>query len=845
MAQTQPVPAPAPLAADMSNASVEQLFQRLSIKEVQTLSKTYQQDALTAKQDLQHLVSTKYRDLIAITDEVADTYYDTKALEALLTDLAYQESRFIGFNTTNSYSKLNSSILKNQADLTRSKGKTRILDTVLHKTLLHLDTNIKTGLPVVHTSLLIHYAKIYYILGVKFGAELESNKLFHFSYNAMKQNLNRYLTMRIATYNVLSNSIYAADSDKYDENQGWGLANVVSKVPLNPMTDETFDLEVDTAVPDADPSLPERFNTNTLPIVNYLVAYIILNSENGTLSRSNCLFDFLQVRYDHLKEVLGEIDVADSSIFNRVNFFHIFRYIETTLGYISDYFESDPNPLVRQLTSGVKTWDLNTILGFPNWFTETLRFNIDLVAVKLPKSSLEDLGEYKFKYITLVCDFFKRLTAQNLDGSSEEVARSLVLFNNMIVGLKKTESWCVEYGFKCQLAQLVASSTSNIATECLHSISHRVGELYKSHASQLHHLDQNILSYIKSRPEKTDLSLFSSDFVGLINEDLSSYFDHVSQASMNPSFSFEPVEKDVVKKLNVWFHDSFKYFKLLSSEKTSGPFDLSLLCEYLQKPVDLAQIETKWGKFGRKMVLEEFETVLKSVKSVFWGNISELLDELIKAQEQFVREKELEGGYEVVKVMLVLWEKTDSFDSNESGPVSKQLILSKLESSLLNAYKFILQTVPELDGISFYDQFEAVIQSPDPSDSPTAPSLKLSTLMFSFASKLLNPTSNHTDDYKNGMIFFDTKKLFQTQKNEWIKDLIGKCVTKEKLSKNAALQLYANMSFLGCFNSEDSVVRTEGVKEVLEEEVGEIEFKEVSKRVKEFYEASRGTYYPL
>lgn len=888
---------------DYASYSVEELFQKFSIKEVQNISRKHQHEAITAREELQKLVSSKYRDLIAITDEVTDTYEETKSLEVNLSDLAYRESKFINFNTSNNFSNFNKNLFLAEVNQARDSDKLRILDTVLNSTLLSFDLKVRScqsssSSPLLHTSYFIGYSKIYYVLETLFSVELETNKLFRQSFDTMKQNLNNYLKAKIASYNISGNSLYAPDSDTYQENQNFTLSNILSKAPLNALDENVFELEVETidggssngnngsSLSDGVEKLFELLNKNTLPIVNYLAAYIILNSgsKGTTLSRSSCLFDFLQLRFDYLNSILNQIDISlansSPSIFDKINFFQIFKFIENSFGYISDYFTSvdNKNQLIKHLTSAVKSWDVDKILGFPNWFDEVLHFNLDPVTVKLPKSSITDMHEFKERYIALVSKLFTSLTkVDSPQGHSFEASRNLVLFNNMIVGLKKTEVWCIENGFKSQLISLISTSSLNIATEGLYTLSESMKNLFKLHVEHLLYQQGSVIDFIehslKSEINDDQCKLFTSDFVSLINDDLGSYFNHITQAAINSSFSCSDTDNDIIKNLNVWFDNCSQYAVLLDanqriSQKPSiakdPSFDLYLLTQILSKPADDSGAkETKWGKFNKDLLMDEFARVLQSITEAFWTNTNVFFDRISQMQSEACEDKNLLKLYGMTKILITLEQNLAVTKLDQSK--LEQELNKRIETGLVGAYQFILDTVPSLpdesSSVTFYDQFEAVIQSllkdleVDDFSLPSSPSLKLSTLMFQLSLKLLNPmNTSPLNDYKNGMIFFNEngKGLFETKKNSWItKELISQTVYQvvgsmnKKLPKSSVLSLYANVSFLACFDSENSVVETTEIKKYSEDDIDDIDFKEVAKNITQFYEACKNTYYPL
>lgn len=827
--------------------SVEELFQKYSIANIQTLNSQYKTDAENAKSDLQKLVSDKYRDLISITDQINDTYEAARQFNSHLAEFSFKSANFVKFSSPEFCSfqkRLNSTTV---SEITQTET-VRIVNDVIYEKLLYLETllhknNYKTS-AFLHTSNYIYFAKLYFVLQTNYHKEIKSNKLTDDIFQKLKNNFLKFLTYQISTYS-LSNRLFT-ESDRSSFLQTFDLDQVISQNPLVSM-EMNDEYEVLSESKDSDTllelnfELPEKYDQDTSSIINYLVCFTLLKSKDISISRSTILFEFLTIKYNYLKSVLDQV-LVDSSNYNKVNFYNILKYIENTFDYISEYFENSDvkNPLIKALSHSTKRWN---IINDPFVDLSSLKFNIDPVLINLPPSSVKDLKEFKIKFVSIFSEFFKKL-AVSLTDHLDQLGQNLFLFKLLLVSLKKIELSCNNMGSKSQIIKLV--SDDDLLFDILKSISANCNQLYQTHLE-----DFSKLIELASNPEKpSELSLFTTNFVDLVDNNLSDYYSYMLLASSNSTLSFDD---DLIKKIYSWFQRNSELLLLLEMSETAENkyFNLYEVTNFLS-----TENEVNWGKFNKKKLIDEFTSLKSELINRYWKVYKVFYQGFAKITEDNLSECNLSGIYFSIKILnsLKLCLNGSGLDEETVEQQTKEL-----DTLTLTNYEKIFEIVstrpyPSSSG-SFADQFESIITSAFSNETVTEDLIlrllvKLSTTLFKFSSSLLNPESEEYQvDYKQGVVFASSNELFKTCKDKWIKQhLIDKIYTIMELGDSAttkAIITQAYLLFIKHFITENPDITDEEAKKISTIELDNTEMTKVTEMVKEIYEASENTYYPL
>lgn len=836
------------IGEDHATYSVEELFQKYSIATIQTLNNQYKADAEKAKNDLQQLVSGKYRDLISITDQINDTYECSKAFNLHLADFSFKSAKFVKFSSPEFASFQKRLDFSTISDL-RQTETTRVINDVIFEKLLYLDTLLKKTYyktsALLHTSNYIYFAKLYYILQTKYLSDIKNSKLTEDIFEKSKNAFLQFLTHQIAVYG-LSNKLFN-DTDISSSFQSFDLSQVVSSNPLIYLEiDDDFEVrneskDIGNAL-ELHLDLPERYDQNTSPIVNYLICYILLTSKDISISRSTMLFEFLNIKYNYLKELLTKVNI-DASNYNKINFFNVLRYIENTFEYINEYFENNDvkNPLVKHLTNSTKRWN---ILNDPFFDSSTLKINIDPILISLPPSSLKDLRDFKTKFVKIISVFFDGLTI-NLKEHFDQLGQSLFVFKLLLVSLKKLELTCGNMGSRSQVIKLI--SDDDMLFDIMKSISANCNQLYQNHLNAFSKLIA--LAETKYSQDSSEFNLFTSKFVNLVDDNLTAYYNHILEASSNSTFSFE---QDLVKKLHSWFHLNKELLLLfeLSEQSDNKYFDLHEVTNYLS-----AETEINWGKFNKKKLIDEFTSLKSELISKFWEVYDSFYQELLSITDNRINESDLNGIYYSIKVLNSL-KKCLSESGLDIPTIEKQLIT--LDSNISNNYGKIFEVLTsrpdQPSSISFIDQFESIVSS-SASDGTASDEIilqvlaKLSSSVFKLASSLLNPDNDDYElDYKKGVVFSSSDDIFKTCKNRWVEQLIESVYTMVKIEEvtlTKAIVLHSCILFMKFFATKDPKITDEESKRISLVEIDSTELSRIADGVKEIYKASENTYYPL
>lgn len=811
------------------DTSIDDIFTHLTIQQIQKLNKNYKQNVTNAKEDLHGLVGNKYRDLIKIAEDISNMYVVTSEVDQKLSDLSYGQSRFVSFNTLNSFSKYSSTIRRKEASEARRNEKLTILKNIINNQLVSFEIRLLSSHrrpPLKSTSNYIYYAKCFYTLECIFGDTLETDKHLANKLAAFKASFVSYLEAELSSYNAFSLTSYSNDAGKYKPSQKLIWEDIISRANSYLVSDDLDDLNEDEDEEedvrlhdtdyneDSDPedALHETYNKGFSPIVNYLIAYIILNHNNEELDTLTKVHDnFVKLRYDYLDKILSKIlSASEPENTYNINFYKIFKYIENTCDYISKYFNTEKptkNELLKNLKQATGAWKASSLIGFHNWIeNEDVKFNHDLVLRNVSNPEAVTVDDFP-KLLAIFSDNLIKQNSNNNEKGINNLSNSFVIFHNFIISLKKLDVSMITSGSNSKLIELLSNSMKNnktIATDLLENVISKTKHIFTLHFDALSKelgATADILSAIKlSVADKkfssgtTNLELFSSDLVETIDADLNKYIDFVAQISSLPSLS--TTNHDIYHQINIWFDTYFEYKDIINFEKESdldrlSPNNcLSHLSEVLSS--HKTNLSGKWGNFSRELMLNTFETLTESFNETLYNKI----DNIIQAIESLVKNDEknndVETFYYLLRVLLTFSDRLMGFnESNQNDRIRKSIsALHTLCKDIFGSVVKIIPCVSNNDDSSFIESFDKFITNLLSTlndtlglDLSNRPSLRLSSLMFYLSSKYLSPfTENYAKDYEYGKLFLNQHvfKMFTESKKEWIlEDLIQKRIINE------------------------------------------------------------------
>lgn len=842
--------------------SIDDIFTHLTVPQIQKLNREYKQNVSNAKNELHALVGSKYRDLIEIAEDISSMYAVTSEVDQSLLNLSYKQSRFVKFSGSNAASNYNSFIRKQEASEARKAEKLTILKNVINNQLTSFEIKVLSSRqrpPLRNTANYIYYAKCFYTLETIFKDTLSTEKQLSDKLTAFKSSFLAFLRERLSSYNVFSLSSYSNSASEYRPSQNLVWENLFTGQNIY-LADDDFNVydedenednlqDIDyTEEADIEEGLHETYNKNTSPIINYLVAYIILNHNNEKLNTLDKIRDnFVSLRYDFLDSLFKKIlSTAEPQNISHVNFYKAFKYIENTCDYVSKYFDTSKpakNELFKTLKQTTGSWKASSLIGFRNWFeVDDIKFELDLILSHSGDQSSEVTVSSLNKFPLLLssfCDALIKLISDNSNSWLTDLSHVFVIFHNFIICLKKLEFFMISNGSSSKLIDVLSKSTQNdktIAVCLLDSVILKTSDVYTTHLKGLTNeskigKDDSILSVIKLNlsnrdfnAETTDAGLFTSNFVETIDHDLDLYIDKVAQITSLPPMS--NVQKDVCHQINIWFDSYAEYNALISFENASdwsllAPRNcLSHLSDVLSR--NKTNVSGKWGNFSRDLLLNNFKELTISIDKDLHTKIDFLVKEIGESVQDYQNSNDLEALYYLLRILVTLLDRMTKLNKEASNKDSLSKPISVMSQLCKDITKSIVSIIPNVEAKnnqSFLDSFDKFVDkllecqdNEQSSEIPSRPSLRLSSLMFHLSSTYLSPnSSDYSKDYSSCKIFLNQhiSEMFIEAKNKWIlEDLIQKRII-DKLASYSSSQIVKDDLEIEPENKESSTVHNE------------------------------------
>lgn len=758
------------------DASVDELFVQYSVPQVQKLQREYKANLSQAKDDLHRLVGEKYRDLIRIAEDINEMSSLSHEIDTQLTDLSYRSSNFVEFGK-NSFGKFDSAIRKEKARLSRASSHKTILNNVINNKLITYDLKLQTD-SVKKTSTLVSVAKLYYTISVVFGETLKKNP--HVSANLLhlRANFIQYLENKLS---VFSSSVSDFGTKGLDVDSFF-----MDKVDLAASEGENFDLftgsfdEDDQELSDDEDmeSSATLYRGSTYPIVNYLIAYIIVNHDNPELDNLQKITSkFINLRYNFLESFVKKALKTGNHEEKVVNFTMIFQYIESTCAHMQRYFVSDDmisNDLQNQLKY-VVSWKASDLIGFHNWFNdETVDFDnysyqvLDHKAVAAVQAQLLKFGEFVYR-------LGSRLVFETHNGSTTQKASSVLnLFYNFVLGLRKSEVIFLSNAGECHCIRLI--SEENAVSKLLADVVEVFESCFTVHRTSLTGSDTSVLRHITNDLENESLlssavELFTPDFANLIDVDVDKYFDSVIDISSS-SNTVSELEKrgNSCLELKHWF---YVLQELLEATNNSGDNGLTKILRMLSKDFkEVNGVSKSWGDFDSENFLSSFQKVrTKQIESVRM-DIQSFINNIAEAMNTSVVADLSSRLHFLLNLFIILTDNLAIIEENSTS----SLLYVEVGKQVLAIYKQIfaglISHVPKGSSTAF----GALIKELSNTESvATRPHLAFHSSMFELAVSLLE--SPRFRQHEMCYLYTDpgVKDKFVSEKNRWIReDIIEK-----------------------------------------------------------------------
>ncbi|ODV77542.1 uncharacterized protein CANTADRAFT_56228 [Suhomyces tanzawaensis NRRL Y-17324] len=847
--------------------TVDDFFTHLTIPQIQKLNNDYKENIDNAKAELHSLVGSKYRDLIKIAEDIEKMNSTTVESDQKLSHLSYKSSKFLSFSSQNSFSKFSSLVKNQRASSARQESKITILRNLILTKLTKLDLRInsKQASPVLHTSILIYYSKVYHTISTLFGDILENENSLNEKFNQLRYNYNRYLERELSTYSKFTTSYYSSYNDSFRIHQRFQLNDLISNKVLVEedleviLEEDQFDEEDSNNEFDDEEYINanfETYNRKSLPIINYIVAFIILNHGNSDLNTLDKVSrKFIDLRRCYVRELLSKLKVLNS----RIDFFPLFKYIENTLGYVDSYFLQPNNEMTKQLQTYTKIWSGPKIIGFSSWVEEK---SIPFDQHSYTSYCLDATKKLIEQFINLGVDEVFRFVEEVLSAYQYNISESLILFHNFIMSLKNLYYVISQNDLESKFIKLFEQEArSEDLSKLLELVISCIKSTYQGHFNKL---DSEIVESVRGKMINKSIqsagpNLFSLELVDIMDEDIDRYIKTITQFSSAAS-----TNDSVYETLNQWFDFSNDYSEYIQVQKTElsklKPSNcLNNLFETLSKSKNL-----KLGNFSAGKLQSEFESLSQVLSDNFWDKIDAFLNS-INVYLDKIDDESIEKWYYLLEVVLIIKGRTAGIRDIRETTSSELLQLAT------RLYNNIIKTII---GESFSDQFEQhidyiVLGSIDNNmnDYPVRPTLKLSSMIYEVASCFLS-SSKDSEKYIYGHLFSNEyfTEVFQLLKNSCFLDLVDNKLIKgiEKLSESGssevsketkirAQHLFANVVYLLQFTLEGSIsdIKSTHLKErlakingqtvLVDEVIGSI----IVRGVADYHRANKNIYLPL
>lgn len=757
-------------SSELSDFSVDEIFSKYSVAQVQKLQLEYKSNVARAKDDLHRLVGEKYRDLIRIAEDIEGMSAISQTVDSQLSDLSYKPSKYVPFGA-NPLSKFDSVLRNDRAKIARSRSGKTILNNVINNKLIGLDLKLKTNM-LKRSSTLVFMAKLYYTIGVTFKQTLLESPHVSTNLLILKQNFVKHLEHKIATASTSSGTLlaeseifshkskasYEDEFDVYDDAYGED-----EEVEFSDSEDDEYVVKLAT-----------KFSSSS-PMVNYIIAYIVVNRDNETLNSLKTIAErIVSLRLAYLRDrLLSALKAAKITATIKVDFFPIFTYIEMTCHFANKFFlssDSSSNDLLKLLRR-IPNWNASDLIGFHNWFEqEQISFNDKEYSLPIPAMQIElELS----KFGPLVYEFAISCLERYIDlsDSYKSSQKALDLLHRFVGGLRHTEVLCLANLPECFTVNFLAKH--DVTSRLLDFVLKKIIEVQaERHLNQLSLETHN--SIAKKIQQEVEEGSFAGDIIhepftqsifDLMDHKMNDYIKSVVQlSSPNRQLTGQLEEVNSEATLRNWFLESLSLLQLLSFTGESTPQKIYSLLDRQFKEVN--GLSAAWGSFTKCHLKDVFtglqKTVLKSALAQV-SSFSSFVDNMVQSNLQL---KDEGRTVFLLRILLVLKEYSQLTSSKELVPTIDQ----NITEICTGIFKSLLET--QITGQKLFSEYirngTLLSSESDSGALPVRPHLGMNSTIYGLVQRLLD--CPHFNRYEMCSMYLSAslKENFVATKNEWI-----------------------------------------------------------------------------
>ncbi|KAG5417481.1 hypothetical protein I9W82_005116 [Candida metapsilosis] len=762
--------------------NVDEMFEKLSVPEIQRLSSQYTTIIASTKDELHSLVSQKYRDLIKIAEDIGDLRSKSSTIEDDLHEISYKPSTFVP-PYKDSYTKFESILRDQNAVKAQHNSRSVIVRNIIQKRLAKLANKVTCAgpSPLLHTSNFIPFVKELYTIETVFQDVLKQKRDLQLQVNNIKQQLLDYFEYEISVYNFPLTSFNS--NDKFSLRQRFLEKDFKIDPNLKFTDDVSFiddefddfqdgDDEDDEDEDEAqnkherfdklDTFKPNNYNRNVSAMCNYLVCVTIMS--NGKSSSEDIKYKLMDLRIGYLNKLLTLTDGKN----HLINYRSVLLYLENTCSYLKQYFgDASGSDYYRTLRDVAKPWSLVELVGHKGWIQD---IQVDLGEVDVKAGSQVSLKDFDS-----VMDFISKLVLSPFrkPPTTDDLTTSMTKYYNFILNLKKLDDATKLVGSQSQLIQLV--SKSSLLIDMSKNLELIIKGIYESHISKL----MSEKGLLGSAQGVLDISLnqtgihevFDAGIVNLMDYNLDEYMNLV----LGNGKQVERNSYRTTHQLKQWLNESHQLRRITdfgrdTSVSIRGKRDIY---DYLPQIYhSLHTDDITWGEFSASSLKERFQTLDATSKQNFNQEISNFCAWLLKMS---LDESEVSKLIYLIGLLSCLRDDIKSHNS-ESNTDSKGL-LSTIESNIDKIFQKVVSQV--LD--NKVDELRKLVMAKDALvdevDIPTRPNPQLASKMHELAQTFLTEATRI--EAHNVNLFstsLSTSEHFIKAKNEWFEKMLESIV---------------------------------------------------------------------
>lgn len=758
-------------------SSVDDLFQKNLVRLIQKLYSDYVSQVNQAKLDLHTLVGQKYRELIRIAEEVDSMNSQSSQIDAQLTDLSYRRSNHVQFGSSAS-ARFDAKTRAARAKQARNSQQTTILNNIINTKIIGFDLKLKSN-TVPSTAAIVRLAKLYFTVSCVFKETLEAQQRVLLNFLRLRSNFVSYLEQRIASYNV---NVSAGDLS---------LSNILLRPPntwIEVSARHFFDqLFIDDELEELEDwdqeglfSEGTSFAPQSLPIVNLLLAYVIVNGEISDVDSTGKLAQrVIDLRYKYFSSRLDTLLASEPNRLYETNFFAIFTFFENTCFIVRDCLIGEGFSDMQFRLSALKAWNPVDLLGFHNWLdTRLVSFDKDKYTA-LPH-------DFWMSNMSLLAPFvlhLRKYMSQIVSRIDEEedlaaIQKVQVLFNS-IAALCKVELLTSQMDVESIVVDVF--SKEQLLPQLLVEILLSIKDHVIKHQNKL---PMEIMPLLQTTPAAaSSIGPFTLDFVGMIDIDVAQYIDGVTEvAALYDTLQARTSDNSISGELRRWFATQRNLLGLVSCDSEVRK-RLQNIMEKTQS--DNLQLQL-WGDFTSDALQHQFDELGLTLKQFLLEKLFNFGTALLTRFNALPNTSEAEV-YFTLNLILILRKNLSVLDLPESG------IHVELDKEVLSIYQKLFEFLES--GYTLLSPIRTmtnpvICNSSDDGILPSGPHMLVYSMMNQLASRMLEFDSSSASELY--LLFLDEslKEKYVEAKNRWIEQLVDQLdVSNFAKKRNHELQI--------------------------------------------------------